>query len=121
MSTLTIRLPDDKRISLCCPAAQDEISATAAGLGLFNFRRALLLPLSGGFGLQRERYTALFRFIEQEIQDYWQNKMTLIHMAPLWIKNIFTKTLAFMYILVLALSYNPPLKSKLTFPGLSSV
>jgi len=58
-------------------------------IGIHHFRRTLLLPLSGGFGLNSSLYNQLFKTVEAEIQNFWQNKITLIHMAPHWIKNIF--------------------------------
>jgi len=58
-------------------------------LGVWNFRRAEIVILSGGFTLYGKVYRNIFSSIQREIQTYWQNKMTLIHMARLWIDNIF--------------------------------
>lgn len=53
-----------------------------------RYRRVLLLPLSGGYGLHKEGYDVLAAVAERHLQRYWQNRITLIHMSRLWIKNI---------------------------------
>ncbi|MFP4179551.1 MAG: 6-hydroxymethylpterin diphosphokinase MptE-like protein [Spirochaetaceae bacterium] len=61
-------------------------------LGIEKFRRAVLIHLNGGYRLNARGYTRIQQFLEEEIRSFWKNKMTLIHMAPLWIKNIFYNT-----------------------------
>ncbi len=57
-------------------------------LGQGRFRRVSLLPLSGGYGLHKIEYDGLAAVAERHLQRYWQNRITLIHMGRLWIKNI---------------------------------
>ncbi len=57
--------------------------------GIEHFRRVELLTLNGGYRLHSKRYSTLKKTMEEEIQQFWQNKYTLMHMIPLWIKNIF--------------------------------
>lgn len=57
-------------------------------LDIGRFRRIMLLPLSGGYQLNREAYDVLAAAAERHIQRYWQNRITLIHMGRLWIRNI---------------------------------
>jgi hypothetical protein len=57
--------------------------------GVGNFRRIQMVPFCAGFRLYPEFYTNLEKVLESEIRTFWQNKMTLIHMGKLWIKNIF--------------------------------
>ncbi|MBN2735867.1 MAG: DUF115 domain-containing protein [Spirochaetales bacterium] len=58
-------------------------------LKAWPFRRLKRIDLSGGSSLFRTAYDKWQGFLEREIQSYWKNRMTLIHMGPLWIKNLF--------------------------------
>lgn len=68
--------------------AQD-IFSTIENIGIWNFRRVKALTLNGGYSLNSSVYNNIFNKIDMNIQEYWKNRMTLIHMGPLWIKNIF--------------------------------
>jgi len=59
-------------------------------IGIEKFRSCELLSLNGGYRLHPREYGALRDLLREEIESFWKNKMTLIHMAPLWVKNIFT-------------------------------
>jgi 6-hydroxymethylpterin diphosphokinase MptE-like len=58
-------------------------------LGIWNYRRVKLLNITGGYSLYASEYKSILDRIDNNIQEYWKNRMTLIHMGPLWIKNIF--------------------------------
>lgn len=62
---------------------------TISASGIWKYRRVILLTVSGGYALYKKEYTRIFETIEYTIKEYWQNRMTMIHMGPLWIKNIF--------------------------------
>ena len=64
------------------------IPALVKKLGIERFRRVRLLTLNGGYRLNSRRYTELVQLLEEEVQQFWHNKYTLMHMLPLWIKNI---------------------------------
>ncbi len=57
--------------------------------GLWHYRKVEMLTLSGGYTLYRKEYSRIYRALSEMVKDYWQNRMTMIHMGPLWIKNIF--------------------------------
>ncbi len=57
--------------------------------GLHNFRRVQLITLNGGYRLHHSSYARIQKLLEEEIQQFWLNKYTLMHMLPLWIKNLF--------------------------------
>lgn len=63
---------------------------TIDDLGDCRFRRVVSLPLSGGYQLNKDLYDALISAAEAHIQRQWQNRATLMHMARLWIKNLFS-------------------------------
>lgn len=57
--------------------------------GIERYRRVELLSLNGGYRLNSRFYKRLHAIMQEEIQQFWQNKYTLMHMGPLWIKNLF--------------------------------
>ncbi len=65
-------------------------------VGIWKYRRVELLSLSGGYALNRAEYDSMLHILTHTVKEYWQNRITVIHMGPLWIKNIFTniKTLS---------------------------
>ncbi|MBN2532309.1 MAG: DUF115 domain-containing protein [Spirochaetales bacterium] len=82
-------VPHDTRLTIVRTGNIGELLNYIKTIGIFKFRRAEMCTLTRGFHLYKEQYQNMFRHIEQEIQRYWKNKMTFIHMAPLWIKNMF--------------------------------
>ena len=57
-------------------------------LGLWRFRRVKQVILNGGYALDRETYDEIHQAVDLHIRKYWQNRMTLIHLGRLWIRNI---------------------------------
>ena len=56
--------------------------------GVFPIRKALFLTLTGGYTLNPELYREMFRILENQINEYWKNRMTLLHFSGLWVKNL---------------------------------
>lgn len=57
-------------------------------LRIDRFRRVLPLFLSGGYALNKAAYDNLIRAADRHIQRHWQNRITLVHMSRMWLKNI---------------------------------
>ena len=83
-------LPKSNRLTIIRTAQPKQAAAVAQKLGLWRFRRLLPLHLSGGYQLYRREYRELQEILEEEIRLFWQNKLTLVTMAHLWLKNLFT-------------------------------
>jgi len=88
------QLPDDLDRSprlhfLDEPPVPLRLVETIRAIGVENFRRCKLISLNGGYRLNATDYGHLGDEAEREIESFWKNKITLIHMAPLWIKNLF--------------------------------
>jgi hypothetical protein len=66
----------------------------ARELGLHRFRRVQLVPLCGSYHLDRAGYDAILRALEEEIRQFWQNRITLAHMSRLWLRNLFANLVA---------------------------
>ena len=52
------------------------------------FRRVLEVRLSGGKALHPKIYDSALQSIEAELNRFWRNRMTLVRMGRLWIRNI---------------------------------
>jgi len=70
--------------------APEGAAATLRSLGPWRFRRLLRVPLCRGYQLQPELYQRIQEALEEEIRLFWQNKITLVDMSRLWLKNLFT-------------------------------
>ncbi|MBN1411043.1 MAG: motility associated factor glycosyltransferase family protein [Spirochaetales bacterium] len=84
-----VPLPDDTRFSLLQTDNPIEVVEKMKLLGMHQFRRIIMVSLSAGYTLHKGIYDRIRQIIDEEIRLFWQNKMTMIHMLPLWIKNIF--------------------------------
>ena len=82
-------LLNSKVCTLIDTTDRQDIFNTIEILGIWNFRRVKALNFTGGYSLQSSEYKTILHKIDAKIQEYWKNRMTLIHMGPLWIRNIF--------------------------------
>lgn len=87
-------IPSDSRLTIVRTADPAGAVKTLREIGTGKFRRLIPLYLSGGFHLNRETYNNMQKSLEGEIRRFWQNKMTLINMADLWVKNLFENLLS---------------------------
>ena len=69
---------------LACPFPADGFLGFPGG-----FRRASEVRLSAGRALYPEAYDAALRTVDAELNRFWRNRMTLVRMGRLWIRNIF--------------------------------
>jgi hypothetical protein len=58
-------------------------------LGVWRFRRVAVVSLSGGNLLHPHLYREMRATLEEEIRIHWQNRLTLMRMSRLWLKNLF--------------------------------
>ncbi len=82
-------ISESKFVTVVDDTSSVSVLQKAEQLGVWRFRRAKLLNLTGGYALNASEYKVLIDSLNSKIEGYWKNRMTLIHMAPLWIKNIF--------------------------------
>jgi hypothetical protein len=82
-------LLNSKFITFSNKTEPQDISNIVDKLGIWNFRRVRHINITGGYSLHSTEYKDIIKTIDNKIQEYWKNRMTLIHMGPLWIKNIF--------------------------------
>jgi hypothetical protein len=63
--------------------------AALHAVGTWKFRRLVAVHLNGGYQLYRREYLKIQEALEEEIRLFWQNKLTLMAMSRLWLKNLF--------------------------------
>jgi len=55
---------------------------------LGRFRRAVEVRLSGGRSVCPDAYEAALAAVDEELNRYWRNRMTMVRMGRLWARNI---------------------------------
>jgi hypothetical protein len=83
-------LPRDPRLTILRSDKAKQVAAVVHRLGCWHFRRVVTLHLCAGYQLHRSTYRKLRETVEEEIRLFWQNKITLVAMTRLWLKNLFT-------------------------------
>jgi hypothetical protein len=83
-------LPTNPRLTIIRTARPEQAAAIVQQLGPWRFRRVAPLHLCGGYQFHRRTYRMLLEAVEEEIRLFWQNKLTLVAMTELWLKNLFT-------------------------------
>ncbi len=53
------------------------------------FRRIRILPLSRAFTLQKTAFQPVLEWLESYNQNFWQNRLALNKLGPLWLRNFF--------------------------------
>ncbi|HET6452402.1 MAG TPA: 6-hydroxymethylpterin diphosphokinase MptE-like protein [Spirochaetia bacterium] len=81
-------VPRDPR--LCVVRTQDPEAAAVAlrRLGTGRFRRVMEIPLCAGYRTAPEVYSGIRTRLEQEIARHWQNRLTMIAMGSLQVRNL---------------------------------
>ena len=87
---LTQELPRDPRLLIVRTADPAAAAGALHEMGVGRFRRVVELPLCAGYRLAPEIYASLRRALESEISLHWQNRLTLIGMGSLQVRNIFS-------------------------------
>jgi len=78
----------DPRLLIIRTEEPDGALAALRSLGTGRFRRVVELPLCAGYRLAPEAYASIRHALEQEIMQFWQNRLTLIAMGSLQVRNL---------------------------------
>jgi hypothetical protein len=84
-----VGLPSDPRLTIIRTESEDAAAAVLSRMGTGRFRRVTQISLCAGYRLNPTLYARLSEVLASEIRTYWQNRMTLIAMGSLWMRNIF--------------------------------
>lgn len=80
---------DDARITYLRTESTDEVLRAAHDIGIGRYRRAQEITLNAGRSLNRPLYDHMYRALEYEVRSHWRNRMTLMQLSHLWLKNFF--------------------------------
>jgi len=82
-------LPRSERLSVVRLDDSIQAAGVLQTLGPWRFRRVTTLALCGGCRLEPDAYRRIQQTLEEELRLYWQNRITLIEMSGLWLRNLF--------------------------------
>jgi hypothetical protein len=85
----SVGLPSHPRLTVVRADSESAAAQTLARMGTGRFRRVMSVPLSAGYRLNPVLYEGVRRILETEIRTYWCNRITLIGMGSLFVRNLF--------------------------------
>jgi hypothetical protein len=85
---MTQSLPRDPRLAIVRTTDPEGAATALEGLALRGFRRLVELPLCAGYRLAPDVYKGIKGVLEERIRRHWQNRLTLIAMGSLQVRNI---------------------------------
>lgn len=78
----------DPRIFWLEADSETEVRRLFSVLPLNKLRRCEFLPLNGGWIAHGPRYREVLGRLENGVKQWWANRLTWIHMGPLWVRNL---------------------------------
>ena len=81
-------LPRHPRLTVVRTCGAEGAVRVLHTLGAWRFRRVIPLVLCAGYELDRPAYDGMRQALQEEIRLFWQNRMTLIRMGRLWLRNL---------------------------------
>ncbi|MGA2379228.1 MAG: 6-hydroxymethylpterin diphosphokinase MptE-like protein [Spirochaetia bacterium] len=81
-------IPRHPRLLVVRTEDPEAAAAALRDMGTGRFRRVVEAPLSAGYRLAPELYARIRRRLEREVMRYWQNRLTLIAMGSLQVRNV---------------------------------
>jgi 6-hydroxymethylpterin diphosphokinase MptE-like len=83
-------LPRDPRLFIVRTDHEEGAARLLHEIGVARFRRVVEVPLCAGYRLAPALYAGMRRALEDQIHEYWRNKLTLIALGSLQVRNLFT-------------------------------
>jgi hypothetical protein len=84
------KLPESPNLTIIRTDRPEHAAAAVQKIGPWRFRRVVPVHLCAGYQFHRRTYRLLLEALEEELRLFWQNKLTLMAMAELWLKNLFS-------------------------------
>ncbi|MGA2640431.1 MAG: 6-hydroxymethylpterin diphosphokinase MptE-like protein [Spirochaetia bacterium] len=81
-------IPRDARLLVVRTDDPEAAAAALRSMGTGRFRRVVETPLSAGYRLAPELYARIRRRLEHEVMRFWQNRLTMIAMGSLQVRNV---------------------------------
>jgi hypothetical protein len=84
----SLALPEDPRLIVIRTESEAAVAEVLKRMRPGQFRRVVELPLSAGYRLNQDFYSKIADLLSSEIRDYWRNRLTLIGLGSLWVRNL---------------------------------
>ena len=81
-------IPRDSRLHVVRTADAADAAAVLRQLGPGRFRRVAEVPLCAGYRAAPGLYADIRSLLEQEVMRYWQNRLTMIALGSLQVRNL---------------------------------
>jgi hypothetical protein len=81
-------LPRDPRLIVVRADNADVVENALESMGIGRFRRVTQVSLCGGYRLAAGMYEGCRRMLEERLRLHWQNRLTLIALGSLQVRNI---------------------------------
>jgi len=88
-------LPRDPRLLILRADSEELVARALREMGEWRFRRLVEIPLSAGYRLASDVYARMRKALEEQIRQYWRNRLTLIALGSLQVRNILSNLTLF--------------------------
>ncbi len=88
-------LPRDARLFILRADNEDIVARALREMGEWQFRRVVEVTLCAGYRLAPALYAGMRRALEVQVHEYWRNRLTLIALGSLQVRNLFSNIALF--------------------------
>ena len=88
-------LPRDPRLFILRTDSEEAVARTLTEIGASKFRRVVEVPLCAGDRLAPALYARMRRALEIQVHEYWRNRLTLIALGSLQVRNLLSNLALF--------------------------
>ncbi len=81
-------LPRDPRLFILRSDDAESVARMLREIGVWRFRRVAEVPLCMGYRLAPALYAGMRRSLENQLREYWRNRITLIALGSLQVRNL---------------------------------
>ncbi len=81
-------LPSDPRLFILRTDSEQAAALTLQKIGTRRFRRVVEISLCAGYRLAPAVYAGMRRALEDQVREYWRNRLTLIALGSLQVRNL---------------------------------
>jgi len=88
-------LPHDPRLIILRADSEEMVARAVAAMGETQYRKVVEVSLCAGYRLAPEVYARMRRALEEQVREYWRNRLTLIGLGSLQVRNLFSNIALF--------------------------
>ena len=88
-------LPRDSRLLILRADNEEVVARTLREMGEWRFRNVAEVALCAGYRLSPALYASMRRALENQVHEHWRNRLTLIALGSLQVRNLFSNITLF--------------------------